>query len=84
VLGGILTMGLVALFIRFAYYRIWRIAYTYPIMILWIPVVFYQATYSAENDILQILNSIIKTAAFLWLVSKVQPKWFGIVKDKRR
>lgn len=84
VLGGILTMGLVALFIRFAYYRIWRIAYTYPIMILWIPVIFYQATYSAENDILQILNSIIKTAAFLWLLSKLQPKWFGIVKDKRR
>jgi len=84
VLGGILTMGFVALFIRFAYYRIWRIAYTYPIMILWIPVVFYQATYSAENDILQILNSIIKTSAFLWLVSRIQPKWFGIIKDKRR
>jgi hypothetical protein len=84
VLGGTVMMGLIALFIRFAYYRIWRIAYTYPIMILWIPVVFYQATYSAENDILQILNSIIKTAAFLWLVSKVQPKWFGIVKEKRR
>ena len=83
-LGGILTMGMVALFIRFAYYQIWRISYTYPIMILWIPVVFYQATYSAENDILQILNSIIKTSAFLWLVSKVQPNWFGIIKDKRR
>ena len=83
VLGGILTMGIVALFIRFAYFRVWRIANTYPIMILWLPVLFYQATYSAENDILQILNSIIKTSAFLWLLSKVQPKWFGIVKDRR-
>jgi hypothetical protein len=44
-LGGILTMGMVALFIRFAYYQIWRISYTYPIMILWIPVVFYKAKY---------------------------------------
>jgi hypothetical protein len=51
-------------------------------MILWLPVIFYQATYSAENDILQILNSTIKSSIFLWLVSKFQPRWFGIIKNE--
>lgn len=79
--GGILAMCVLALYIRFAYFRVWRISLKYPIMILWLPVIFYQATYSAENDILQILNSTIKSSFFLWLVSKVQPRWFGIEKE---
>jgi hypothetical protein len=78
VFGGILTMCALAFYIRFAYFKVWRISLKYPIMILWLPVIFYQTTYSAENDILQILNSTIKSSVFLWLVSKVQPKWFGI------
>jgi len=51
-------------------------------MILWLPIIFYQATYSAENDILQILNSTLKTAFFLWLLSKIRPTWFGIEKKR--
>lgn len=82
VFGGILVMCALAFYIRFVYYRVWRISLKYPIMILWLPVIFYQTTYSAENDILQILNSTIKSSIFLWLVSKVQPKWFGINKIK--
>lgn len=80
VLGGIATICVLALYIRFVYFRVWRISMKYPIMILWLPVIFYQATYSAENDILQILNSTIKTSLFIWLVSKIQPRWFGIEK----
>jgi hypothetical protein len=82
VFGGILAMCALAFYIRFAYYGVWHISLKYPIMILWLPVIFYQTTYSAENDILQILNSTIKSSAFLWLVSKVQPRWFGINKMK--
>ena len=82
VFGGILVMCALAFYIRFVYYRVWRISLKYPIMILWLPVIFYHTTYSAENDILQILNSTIKSSIFLWLVSKVQPKWFGIHKIK--
>jgi hypothetical protein len=81
VFGGILAMCALAFYIRFAYFRVWRISLKYPIMILWLPVIFYQTTYSAENDILQILNSTIKSSLFLWLVSKFQPKWFGIEKE---
>lgn len=83
VFGGILAMCLLAFYIRFAYFRVWRISLKYPIMILWLPVIFYQTTYSAENDILQILNSTIKSSFFLWLVSKVQPRWFGIEKNEK-
>jgi hypothetical protein len=81
VFGGILAMMILAFYIRIAYFRVWRISLKYPIMILWLPVIFYQTTYSAENDILQILNSTIKSAFFLWLVSKVQPKWFGLKEE---
>ena len=81
VIGGILAICILAIYIRFAYFRVWRISLKYPIMILWLPIIFYQTTYSAENDILQILNSTIKTSIFLWLFSKVQPRWFGIEKE---
>ena len=80
VLGGIAAFSLLAFYIRFVYFKVWRISMKYPIMILWLPVIFYQATYSAENDILQILNSTLKTAFFLWLLSKIRPTWFGIEK----
>jgi len=83
VFGGILFMCALAFYIRFAYYRVWHISLKYPIMILWLPVIFYQTTYSAENDILQILNSTIKSSAFLWLLSKFQPRWFGISKNEK-
>jgi hypothetical protein len=81
-IGGIGAIMLLAFYIRFVYFKVWRISMKYPIMILWLPVIFYQVTYSAENDILQILNSTLKTALFLWLVSKVRPSWFGIEKKK--
>jgi hypothetical protein len=83
VFGGILIMCALAFYIRFAYYRVWHISLKYPIMILWLPVIFYQTTYSAENDILQILNSTIKSSVFLWLLSKFQPRWFGISKNEK-
>jgi hypothetical protein len=79
-LGGIAALSLLAFYIRFVYFKVWRISMKYPIMILWLPVIFYQATYSAENDVLQILNSTLKTAFFLWLLSKIRPTWFGIEK----
>lgn len=77
--GGIVFMGFLAMFIRFAYMRVWNLSRRMPLIIFWLPVLFYQTTYSAETDTLQILNSIIKTAFFLWLLAKVRPKWFGIM-----
>ena len=78
VVGGILFMGLLGIYIRFVYVQVWKLSVKYPIMIFWLPVLFYQTIYSAETDTLQILNSTVKTSFFLWLLSKVQPRWFGL------
>ena len=47
-----------------------------------LPVLFYETTSSAETDTLQIINSIVKSAFFIWLLIKFLPQWFGIEKKK--
>lgn len=82
--GGMIYMLLLGMFIRWAYLRVFMIARRIPLVIFWIPVLFYQITYSAESDTLQILNSLLKSAFFLWMLSYAAPSWLGIVKDKFR
>jgi hypothetical protein len=41
---------------------------------------FYQVTYSSENDTLQILNSLIKSAFFIFILYKIFPRLFKPVK----
>jgi len=77
VTGGIVFMFFLGLFIRWAYAQVFRIGERLPLLICWIPVLFYQTTYSAETDTLQIFNSLIKTAFFIWLLYKLFPGWFG-------
>jgi hypothetical protein len=80
VTGGIIYMFLLGAFIRWAYKRVFIAALKIPLLIFWIPVMFYQITYSAESDTLQIFNSLIKSAFFVWILIKILPKWFGIDK----
>jgi hypothetical protein len=80
VMGGIIYMMLLGAFIRFVYKRVFVIARNIPLMILWIPVMFYQVTYSAENDTLQILNSLVKSSFFIFILYKLIPKLFKPVK----
>lgn len=82
VTGGIIFMFLLGAFIRWVYGKVFLISKKIPLLILWIPVLFYQVTYSAETDILQIFNSLIKSAFFIWLLYKLIPAWFGIHKVK--
>lgn len=82
VTGGILYMLLLGAFIRWAYKLVFVFGKKSPLLICWIPLLFYQVTYSAETDTLQILNSLIKSAFFVWLLYKMIPIWFGIVKQK--
>ncbi len=81
VTGGIIYMFLLGLFLRWVYLRIFYLAGKTPLLVCWLPVLFYLITSSAETDTLQILNSIIKSAFFIWLLTKFLPSWFGIVKD---
>jgi hypothetical protein len=76
-IGGIFFMCGLGLFIRWVYKRVFVIAQKLPLIILWIPVLFFQVTYCMETDSLQVFNSLLKGAFFLWLLYKLVPSWFG-------
>jgi len=82
--AGILFMVLLGLFIRFAYRTIFKISVKIPLLMFWLPVFFYQVTYSAETDTLQIFNFLVKASFFVFLLYKVKPDWFILVKKKKR
>jgi hypothetical protein len=82
VVGGIIYMIFLGVFVRWAYRRVFIIANTTPLMLFWIPVLFYQVTYSMESDTLQIMNSLTKSAFFIWVLTKFVPQWFAIVRKK--
>ena len=81
---GMFYMFLLGLFIRWAYRLVFKLSRTTPLLVLWIPVIFYQVTYSAESDTLQILNSVVKSAIFVWMFTKIRPAWFGIAQKTLR
>lgn len=76
--GGIIYMIFLGILIRWAYLINLRISRTYPLLLFWLPVIFYQVTYSAEADTLQIVNSITKSAFFVWILFRFQPIVFGV------
>ncbi len=82
VIGGIIYMILLGAFIRWSYRKVFMIANKTPLLLFWIPVLFYQVTYSMEADTLQILNSLTKSAFFIWVFAKIAPEWFGIAKKQ--
>jgi hypothetical protein len=45
-------------------------------------VLFYQVTYAAETDSLQVFNSLTKSAFFIWLLYRQWPQWFGVEKKR--
>ena len=82
--GGILYMIGLGFFIRWSYRKIFVIANKVPLIIFWIPVLFYQTTYSLETDTLQIVNSLVKGAFFMLILYKVLPIVFGIATGRNR
>ncbi len=81
VVGGIIYMMFLGFVIRWAYQVVFRIGYRIPLLLFWIPMIFYQITYSSETDTLQITNSIIKSALFVWLLYKIWPGIFGVARN---
>jgi len=65
------------LLIRYAYGLVFSVARRTPLILFWIPFLFYQITYSFETDTLQITNSLIKSAFFIYILYKFMPYWFG-------
>jgi hypothetical protein len=82
VTGAIIFMMIVGWFIRFVYKRVFIIVDRVPLLLLWIPVFFYQVSYSGENDTLQLLNSIVKISLFIYLVYKIFPVVFNPPRNK--
>jgi hypothetical protein len=82
--GGIIFMLFLGLFVRWAYRKLFTLSRKIPLIICWIPVLFYQITYSAETDTLQILNSFIKSAFFVYILYKFLPEWFGVLPKQSR
>lgn len=80
VTGGIIYMCVLGGLIRLAYRQMFVVAKKNPLLIFWIPVIFYQITYSSETDTLQIVNSLVKSAFFVWILYKLLPGWFGTTK----
>lgn len=78
--GAILFMVALALFIRFCYRTVFYIGRTLPLIIFWIPVLFYEVSYSGENDTLQVINSIVKASIFIFIIYRAVP---GIFRNSR-
>ena len=82
--GGIVFMFFLGVFIRWAYKKVFVISKRIPLLVCWIPVLFFQTTYSSETDTLQILNSLLKSAFFIFVFYKFMPGWFGIEQQKKQ
>lgn len=81
--GGILYMLVLGFVIRWAFWYVFKIARKRPIILCWLPVIFFQIVSSAETDSLQIFNSLMKVAVFLWLLNKFLPHWLGKLPDQK-
>lgn len=75
--GGIIYMFFLGFFVRWCFTRIFVWSKKRPLLLLWIPVLFYEATFAIEGDSLQTFNSIFKAAFVVWGLSKVFPAVFG-------
>lgn len=81
---GIVFMCILGFFIRWSYAKVFELTRQIPLLVFWIPVLFYQVTYSAETDTLQIVNALLKSAAFIFVLFKFFPEMFGIEKSNPR
>jgi hypothetical protein len=82
VVGGIVYMFIFGLFIRLAYFTVLRLSNRLPLLIFWIPVLFFELSYCMEGDTLQALNSIIKVSVFTYIIYLIQPRLLGLIRNK--
>jgi hypothetical protein len=75
--GGIIYMFIFGLFIKFVFFTVLKKSKQIPLLLFWLPVFFYELSFSMENDTLQALNSIIKVSAFAYFIYLSVPKLLG-------
>jgi len=76
-IGGTIYMILLGLLVRWCYLQFFKISNRLPALLLWTPVLFFQTAYCSETDTLQIINSLVKSALFIWMLYKLFPQIFG-------
>lgn len=74
--GAIIFMLFMGFLIRLAYRQVFVISNRIPLLVLWLPVLFFEVTYAGENDTLQIVNSLVKAAVFIFLLYRIYPQVF--------
>jgi len=81
---GVAFMIFLGLFLRWFYRRVLAASSKTPLLLFWFPVLFYQITYSAETDTLQIFNSLVKASFFIWALYRIIPAWFVITDSGKK
>lgn len=76
---GIFFMVCLGVFVRWVYLKIFQLSLKRILLILWLPVLFYQVASFMETDTLTLLNALLKGALFLFILDKIAPEWFGRV-----
>jgi hypothetical protein len=76
--GAILYMLGLGLLIRFAYRQVFVVGGRIPLVVLWLPLLFFEVTYAGENDTLQIVNSLVKASVFVYIIYKALPLLFRV------
>lgn len=74
--GAIIYMLTLGFFVRLAYRQVFVIAKRSPLVVLWLPVLFFEVSYAGENDTLQIVNSLLKASLFVYIVYRLIPGLF--------
>lgn len=82
--GGIVYMFFFGLFIGWAYRMVFVRARKTPLLLLWIPLLFFEVTYCMENDTLQAVNSLLKASFFIWILYKTFPSLFITLSAKSK
>ena len=78
--GAIIYIVLLGFLIRLAYRQVFVISNRIPLFVFWLPVLFFEVSYSGENDTLQIVNSLVKSGIFVYLVYRIYPRLFKMVR----
>jgi hypothetical protein len=72
--GALLFLFIIGSLICFVMNMIYRAAFKYPTIILWIPLIFFQVV-KAESDLLRVLNHLVKVTiivlVIVWILRKV-------------
>lgn len=75
--GGMIYLMLLAFFIRWSYTKVFQISQQFPLIMFWLPVLYYQVSYASEADTLQVLNSLLKASVFMYVLYRIFPILFG-------